>query len=408
MMKKTSRFMMAAAFILASLNLRPAMNSVAPMLQAIQRDLGMSALTASLLTSIPVLCMGIFPAFAVKLGRRAGLERVIAWSIAVIGIGTVLRWFTGSPSYLLMTSILAGLGIAAAGPLLSGFIKQYFPTKVPFMISLYTVSMAVGATLSSGMSLPLADRIGSWRESLAVWAVLAAIALPVWRWSVLRHARPSAGEAQTNRTAGLPWRSGKAWVLTMSFGLLAVLFFSVTAWLPPVVEHMGYGKAYAANMLVLFSVTQIPVGLLFPHLLRRFPSRRFWLALGALAMAAGFLMLWISAAPWLAAILIGIGPGVLFPVNLMMPIEAVSDTEQATAWSAMTQSAGYVIGALGPMLLGVIHDAAGSYALLIPVLLTVTLAMAAVHQLAAKAAKPEAPDVLNKPREKEKALPLAE
>lgn len=112
--------------------------------------------------------------------------------------------------------------------------------------------------------------------------------------------------------------------------------------------------------------------------------------------------------PWLAAILIGIGPGVLFPVNLMMPIEAVSDTEQATAWSAMTQSAGYVIGALGPVLLGVIHDAAGSYALLIPVLLTVTLTMAAVHQLAAKAAKPETPDVLNEPREKEKALPLAE
>ncbi|MBB3128968.1 CP family cyanate transporter-like MFS transporter [Paenibacillus rhizosphaerae] len=404
-MRKPSLFMMAVAFILASLNLRPAMNSISPMLQAIQRDLGMSALSASLLTSIPVLCMGIFPAFAVKLGQRAGLERVIGWSIAVIGAGTVLRWFTGSSVYLLLTTVLAGLGIAAAGPLLSGFIKQHFPAKVPVMISLYTVSMAVGAALASGLSLPLSVRAHSWQESLALWAILAAVALPVWWWSVVRHTRRPAGEARSNRPAGLPWNSAKAWILTLSFGLLAVLFFSVTAWLPPVVEHMGYGKAYAANMLVLFSLTQIPVGLLFPHLLRRLPSRRFWLALGALSMAAGFLMLWMSVAPWLAAILIGIGPGVLFPVNLMMPIEAVSDAQQATSWSAMTQSVGYVIGAMGPMLLGVIHDAAGSYTLLIPVLLAVTVAMAGVQQLAAK---PKAAKVLNKPREKEKALPLAE
>ncbi|WP_181152642.1 CynX/NimT family MFS transporter [Paenibacillus sp. AR247] len=406
-MRKPSLFMMAVAFILASLNLRPAMNSISPMLQAIQRDLGMSALSASLLTSIPVLCMGIFPAFAVKLGQRAGLERVIGWSIAVIGAGTVLRWFTGSSAYLLLTTILAGLGIAAAGPLLSGFIKQHFPAKVPVMISLYTVSMAVGAALASGLSLPLSVRAHSWQESLAVWAILAAVALPVWWWSVLRHTRRPARAERSARATGLPWNSAKAWGLTLSFGLLAVLFFSVTAWLPPVVEHMGYGKAYAANMLVLFSLTQIPVGLLFPHLLQRLPSRRFWLALGALSMAAGFLMLWISVTPWLAAILIGIGPGVLFPVNLMMPIETVSDAQQATAWSAMTQSVGYVIGAMGPMLLGVIHDAAGSYTLLIPVLLAVTLAMAGVQQLAAK---PKAAKALNKQRAKEKetALPLAE
>lgn len=406
-MRKPSLFMMAVAFILASLNLRPAMNSISPMLQAIQRDLGMSALSASLLTSIPVLCMGIFPAFAVKLGQRAGLERVIGWSIAVIGAGTVLRWFTGSSAYLLLTTVLAGLGIAAAGPLLSGFIKQHFPAKVPVMISLYTVSMAVGAALASGLSLPLSVRAHSWQESLAVWAILAAVALPVWWWSVLRHTRRPARAERSARAAGLPWNSAKAWALTLSFGLLAVLFFSVTAWMPPVVEHMGYGKAYAANMLVLFSLTQIPVGLLFPHLLRRLPSRRFWLALGALSMAAGFLMLWMSVTPWLAAILIGIGPGVLFPVNLMMPIEAVGDAQQATAWSAMTQSVGYVIGAMGPMLLGVIHDAAGSYTLLIPVLLAVTLAMAGVQQLAAK---PGAAKALNKQRAKEKetALPLAE
>lgn len=66
-----------AALFLAALNLRPIITSVASMMSMIQSDLGVSALTASLLTTLPVLCMGVFAPVATKLSRRFGLERTL-------------------------------------------------------------------------------------------------------------------------------------------------------------------------------------------------------------------------------------------------------------------------------------------------------------------------------------------
>jgi CP family cyanate transporter-like MFS transporter len=387
-MGKKTAFWMGLALFLASLNLRPAINAVSPLLQTIRDDLGMSASVASLLTSIPVLCMGLFSPLAVTVGRKIGIERVIGWSLGVIAIGNVLRLFARSELVLLLTALLAGIGIAAIGPLLSGVIKQRFPTRVPTMISLYTIALALGATLASGLSVPLQAGLHSWQSSLAVWAILAALALPVWRLAVPRRAAPPAAEPVAARPpgaarrAGLPWRSRKAWALTLSFGLLAMLFYSITAWLPPLVQDMGYSKSYAAGALTIFSVTQIPVGLALPFLLKRRPSRLLWLLLGSAFLLAGFLLIAFSAAPWFASVLIGIGPGIMFPLNLLLPLDEADGPGEAAAWSAMTQSIGYVIGAAGPLALGWLHDAAGGgSSALVGGLIAVTLLMPVLHLL---------------------------
>lgn len=378
-MRKHSPLIMGIAFFLASLNLRPAINSVSPILQTLRHDLGMSAFTASLLTSLPVLCMGLFSPLAVSWGRRFGLERMIGWSLAVIGLGNALRIATHSAFAMLATALLAGIGIAAIGPLLSGFIKSRFPARVPAMVALYTIALALGATAASGLSIPLQHALHSWQYALALWAVLALFAFAVWRWAVPQPA-PRPDNAQAAVVAKLPWRSGEAWLLTLSFGALAMLFFSVTAWLPPVVQDLGFGKAYAANMLTLFSITQVPVSLILSMLLKRVPSRLVWLFVGSVFLLTGFVLLELSAPPWIAVVLIGIGPGLLFPINLMLPIDASANAHEAAAWSAMTQSAGYVIGAFGPILLGWLYDAAGGYsAVLIAGLIVVTLAMIGIH-----------------------------
>jgi CP family cyanate transporter-like MFS transporter len=379
-MKKSSPLLMVVALFLASLNLRPAINSVSPVLQAIRNDLGMSAFVASLLTSIPVLCMGIFPSFAVKFGHRWGIERVIGWSLAIIGVGNILRIFTNSTFYLLITACIVGVGIAAVGPLMSGFIKHHFSSKVPAMISLYSVALALGATLASGLSVPLQVRLQSWQSALAIWAILAVIALPIWWLSVSRNVERPNYRSNPNQLARLPWRSRKAWLLTLSFGFLGMLFYSLTAWLPPIIQSMGYSKEYAGNVLTIFSVAQIPVSLVLPMLLKRYPSRLFWLLLGSVSMLIGFLMIAFSIQPWLAAIMIGVGPGVLFPINLLLPIEEAADAQQAAAWSAMTQSIGYVIGALGPIILGWVHDAtAGSFSFLIILMIVINFLMMSVQ-----------------------------
>ena len=167
-MKKKYILMIIALFI-ASLNLRPSINSIAPLLETIRTSLGMNASVASLLTSIPVLCMGLFAPVAVKFSGKWGIERVLGWSLLVIGVGTVLRFFTQSTSFLLITAFIAGIGIAFAGPLLSGFIKRHFPKHVPSMIAIYTVALTLGAALSSSLIVPMQNSMNSWQSALGIW-----------------------------------------------------------------------------------------------------------------------------------------------------------------------------------------------------------------------------------------------
>ncbi|WP_054025717.1 CynX/NimT family MFS transporter [Bacillus sp. FJAT-28004] len=372
-MKKYS--LLIVALFIASLNLRPAINSIAPLLENIRDNLGMNASVASLLTSIPVLCMGLFSPAAVKFSGKWGIERVLGWSLFVIGIGTVLRFFTHSTFSLLITAFIAGVGIAVAGPLLPGFIKRHFPKHVPSMIAVYTVALTLGAALSSGFARSLQDGFNSWQSALGIWAVIAFGAVLLWWMFVLRRTPTQVQLSSTGSKASLPWKNKKAWQLTLSFGLMAMLFYSFTAWLPQIVQGMGYSKSYAANVLTIFVVVQIPVSLILPILLRHFPSRRLWLSVEALLELIGLILLASSAEPWIAAIFIGAGAGGLFSLNLLLPLDATNNPQEAASWSAMTQSIGYVLGATGPIILGWIHDATESFSTAIAGLIVINVVM---------------------------------
>lgn len=377
-MKKYTSIFAAIALFLASLNLRPVINSVSPILHSIREDLGMSAFVASLLTSIPVLCMGLFSPLSVKLGHRYGLERMISVSLIIIGIGSALRYISYSTALMLITAFVSGIGIAIIGPLLSGFIKRRFPSHVPVMISIYTIALAVGATGASGFTIPLQSGLQSWQKSLAVWAVLAFVSLLVWKLSISH--KSHSYSSSTGNSTKLPWGNRKAWLLTLSFGMLAFLFFSLTAWLPPVIQAKGFTKSYAANMLTLFSIIQVPASLLLPWLLKRLPSRLPWLLIGSCFLLTGFAFLEIGLTPWIAVILLGTAPGLLFPLNLMLPIDEAEGEHEAAAWSAMVQSIGYIIGALGPILLGWLYDASGgNFDLLLVLMMLISFIMGIIQ-----------------------------
>jgi len=94
------------ALILAAFNLRPGITSVSPVLHGITKELGMSSTSASLLTSIPLLCFGFCSLFAGRLANRYQSEKVITFFIACIGIATFLRVFTNSSLYLLITAFI--------------------------------------------------------------------------------------------------------------------------------------------------------------------------------------------------------------------------------------------------------------------------------------------------------------
>ncbi|WP_171682001.1 MFS transporter [Paenibacillus planticolens] len=360
-------FVLITALFLASLNLRPVITSVSPLLGTIQETLGMSGSMASLMTSLPVLCMGFFAPAAVKLGNRWGIERTIAYCLLLIGAATASRYFVNSAWMMLLTAFLAGVGIAIIGPLLSGFIKGNFANPSA-IVGVYSTALVIGAALGSALSVPLQSVFNhSWQASVASWSILAFLALILW-WRPVRkdpklNGPVDAGGLPKSNKNGLklPLTNKRAWLLTCFFGLMAFIFYSLTAWLAPMVQAMGYGKQTAGMILTLFSLVQMPVSFLIPILVSRFQHRMVWLIGCAVMEIIGLIMLQLPVTPWLTCIFLGIGAGGLFPMALMLPIDETSNSEEASALSAMTQSGGYIFAALGPLFVGLIHDYADSF-----------------------------------------------
>lgn len=350
------------ALILAAFNLRPSITSIPPLLGSIQEDLGISGSMVSLLTSLPVLCMGIFAPLAVKLGRRWGTEGALLLALLLIGAGTGLRLFAISIYTLLATSFLTGIGIAIAGPLLSGFIKRHFSNRASAMVGVYSTAMVAGAVFSVWLSVPLQKLFGgSWSISLSVWALFAVIAIPIWGRLAARAQAARLEQAAVSNVERIPLRKYRAWVLTLFFGLMAAIFYSVTTWFAPAVVSMGYSKETAGSIQTLLTLVSLPATLLIPIAVQRFQRRLWWLIGCSLLELIGVLLLNLSVSPWLAAIPLGIGTGGLFPIALMLPIDETRSGGEASAWSAMVQSGGYILGAAGPILIGRIHDMSGSF-----------------------------------------------
>ncbi|WP_434082973.1 MFS transporter [Bacillus altitudinis] len=371
-----------AALFLAALNLRPIITSVASMMSMIQSDLGVSALTASLLTTLPVLCMGVFAPVATKLSRRFGLERTLFFSIFLITIATGLRGTSQTVTILLMTAFAGGVGISFAGPLLSSFIKKYFP-KSPGIVSVYSISMTVGAALASGLTIPIYLRSEhNLPLALACWAVLGVIAMILW----LGLARKNQQADHADVPLRLPLRNKKAIQFTLFFGFMSSMFYSLTAWISPIALNFGNSPQYAAMLLTIFTLIQIPVALLVPAIVNRLGKPKLFLILCSLSELIGLIFLLLPMPILPAVIFLGIGAGGLFPLALMLPIIETRTPEEAGTWSAMSQMGGYIMGGFGPFLIGLIFDISGHFQAAIVAMLAIVMLMIGV-QLSMKLGK---------------------
>ncbi|AZS15459.1 CynX/NimT family MFS transporter [Paenibacillus lutimineralis] len=371
-MKKT--FYLFALFI-AALNLRPLITSVASMMGMIQSELGISALTASLLTTLPVLCMGLFAPVATTLSQRFGLERTLFISLLLITMATTLRGIDRSVTILLVTALAGGIGISFAGPLLSSFIKKYFPAR-PGIVSIYSVSMTIGAALASGLTIPIYTQSQhNLPFALSCWAVLGVIALIIWV-ALVRKKQYSGNETWRLR---LPLGNKKAIQFTLFFGFMASMFYGLTAWISPIALSFGYSPQYAAMLLTMFTLIQVPVALLVPGIVNHSGKPKLLLVLCSVSELIGLGLLLLPVPMLPAVLFLGVGAGGLFPLALMLPIMETRTAEEAGTWSAMSQMGGYTMGAFGPLFIGWIFDISGHFNASIIAMLVIVMLMIGVQ-----------------------------
>jgi len=347
--------------VAVALNLRPAIAAVPPVLDAIQRDLGLSATAAGLLTALPVVCMGAFAPAGAALARRVGPEAAVALALTLVAAGTLVRGLGPSAVALYGGTLVSGIGIALGGVLLPRVVKAWFPNRPGAVTGLYTAGLVTGAMLASAATVPLMNALGvGWPAAIAAWGLPAAAALAAWV-PVTRRLRTAAEPAPG--PVRLPWRSGVAWRVTLYMGSQSLLYYAALTWLSPLYLAEGWTADRAGLLLGLFSLTQIFSALAVPALADRTGDHRPWIALcvGAATVMLAAIGLAPTAAPWLWAAVLGLGVGGMFALALTLLVKLASSPAGAARLSGMALLVGYLLAATGPVLAGALYDAAGSY-----------------------------------------------
>ncbi|WP_232301047.1 MFS transporter [Caldimonas taiwanensis] len=374
--------LLIAGLVLVSLNLRPALSSVSPVLAWIQASLGLSATAAGLLTTLPVLCLGLFAPLAPRLAGRWGSERTVFVVLLVLAAGTALRAVLGAGG-LFLGALLAGASIGIIGVLLPSLIKRDFPQHIGPMMGLYTMALCLGAALAAGATVPLMQAFGgSWRAALAAWAVLALIAAALW-WPQVRQ---PAGAAPAPPGAPL-WGDRLAWAVTLYMGLQSALAYCVFGWLAPLLSARGVEPLHAGLVVSVSVLVQLLTAFTGPWLAMRWGTdqRPTLLLMLGLALAGWW---GCVAGPldglWLWAVLQGLGQGGQFSVALLLIVLRSPDAPTAARLSGMSQGVGYGLASLGPLALGFSHDLLGDWSAAGPLFTAITLGAAAAGWFAAQ------------------------
>ncbi|MGF6153469.1 cyanate transporter [Pseudomonas fluorescens] len=347
------------AVILVALNLRPSMAAVGPLLSAIRGDIALSFSLASLLTMLPVMAMGLAMFFGMSVSRRLGEHRTVVLSLLIIGLATVSRLFLDSAAELILSAVLAGIGIALIQALMPALIKSRFGDNVSLFMGLYVTSIMGGAAIAASFAPLVMTHTGSWRVGLAIWALLALLALLLWYRQ--RHAVPAMPATVQRKEAF--FSNSRAWLLAIFFGLGTASYTCVLAWLAPYYVEKGWSEQNAGLLLGFLTAMEVISGLLTPAIANRSRDKRLVLVVLLGLIMAGFCGLILSPQhlSLLWPCLLGLGIGGLFPMSLIVSLDHLDNPQRAGGLTAFVQGIGYLIAGVSPLIAGMIRDQLGSF-----------------------------------------------
>jgi CP family cyanate transporter-like MFS transporter len=353
--------LLAVSLVLIAFNLRPVFSSASALLPEIRTQLGLDALGAGLLTTLPVVCLGAFSPVAPKLAQRIGTERTLLAVTILLALGTALR---GVPSigFLFLGTAIAGACIAIGNVLLPGLVKRDFPDRTALLTGLYTMALCGGAAGAAGLTLPIGHALGgSLGLTLAAWSLPALLAAVIWMPQVLMSKRI----AQTSqvRIRGL-WADRLAWRVTLFMGLQSALAYCVFGWLVPILRERGLDGIAAGGIVSASVMVQAAACLVVPHIAVRGTDQRVLnvvLCILSVVPLLGLLFAPLSTV-WIWAVLQGFGQGGLIAAAMTVIVLRSPDPLAASHLSGMAQCVGYLIAAVGPLFVGLIRDWTGSFA----------------------------------------------
>lgn len=347
--------------------------SLAPLVQPITRDLGIShSAMGGVLGAWPL----VYIAAAIPSGAlmdRLGPRRTLFLAMLVIALSATLRGMAETHLQLFLAVATFGLG----GPLVSigapKLVSLWFEGKERGLaMGIYITGPALGAvaalSLTNSVLMPLFD--GDWRRVMSVYAILALGAGLVWL-AVSAH---PASRAMERQVAAEP-RLGQLKVFTGLLSLrpvqlimamsVCMFFFThgLNNWLAEILRTGGMTATASGYWASIPNLVGIASALVIPRFAT--PPRRVAI-LATLIGSAGVatLLLQSGSDPLLALALVcqGVARGSMVTVAVLLLMETRGVGSRNTgAASGLFFSAAEIGGVLGPLSIGVLHDVTGTF-----------------------------------------------
>ncbi len=354
-----ARSLLIAGLLLSGLALRPQITEMAPLLPEIRGEFGLSFAEAGLLTTIPVVCMGLFALPAARLYTTAGPRASLAAALCLVVAGGALRAWSPDAGWLLAFTVVSGIGAGLAGGLLPAIVRQGAPAKPALATGIYSLGINGGAGIAAALAVPLAVALEGWRRAFGVLAAAGTVSIAAWL--ILSRDNIPRSEAGPGPVI-VAWRRPEAWSLGIVFGLQALCFFGLNAWLANTYVERGWTVIRSGWLVATLNFVTLPSSLLVGLIGDRV-SRRAYLVLASVMLFCGISgAVLVPSAGWLWTVIAGVACGALFPLILTLSVEIAASPKEAGAIAGLALAVGYLIAGLGPFVLGAARDAAGSFA----------------------------------------------
>ncbi|MFP3580852.1 MFS transporter [Arthrobacter sp. SIMBA_036] len=363
------------AVVLIGLNLRAGITSAAALFHDLQQNLGYGALVASILPSIPLLCFAVAGMGTAWLTRRVGVEKAIFIALVLLAGGLLVRGVPATAA-LLGGTVLGMSGLAVCNVAMPSFIREHYAERTSMMTGLYTFAMSGGATFAAAVSVPLAQQLGTPSLGLAAWGVLGVAAL-LGFFPVVLHSHRHASKADAARVSMWPLlRTRLGLLITAIFTLQAFLAYAVMSWFAYILTSEGLSASDSGLQFGIMQLVSVAAGMILLALGSRRGMLRptLYLASSATLVAIGATIWLPTSLAVIPAVLFGFGLGI-FPLVLVIISRSGRSTAETTALSTVAQSVGYLIAAIGPFGMGLLHSVTGSWVLPLALLSIVAVAL---------------------------------
>ncbi len=380
-MSRKETLFIILGIIFISFNLRAPLTAVGSVVDMTAGEFNLNSGTAGFITTLPLIAFAVVSPFVASFSHKFGFGKTMMFGLILILIGELVRSYTNVFGLFIGTAFI-GVGIAIGNVLIPSIIKLKFGKNIGRMTSIYTSSMCIFAAVGAGVSVPLAIGMDlGWKHALAIWFVFTILTVFIWLPQVATKGNNATTNTVETQADTSIWKDKTAWLVTLFMGIQSLLFYCMVAWLPTIIISKGFSQNFASTMALTYQLIAIPATLLVPVLCDKFKDQCGIVLVNCFVYLVGMSLFLFADSEMLmiaSIVLLSLAMGGSISLSISFISLRSANALKASQLSGMSQSAGYLLAAVGPATMGVIYDMTNDWSIPIVIFIVAIVALTVI------------------------------